>query len=59
MTISELKELIANLPDRDEAGEDYEVWMLTGRNLSSPVLDMVPLNRGDVLFTCAQWEDLE
>lgn len=52
MTIRELKELVKDLPERDEErDEDYEVWMSgSGRGLSSPVLSVCPLNAGDILF---------
>ena len=50
VTLRELKDFIAGMPDTDEDGEPYEVWVETGRYLSSPVLLLVTLNRGDVML---------
>jgi len=50
MTIRELKQLVADLPEKDEGGEEYEVWATTGWCLSSPVINVWPLNRGDIIF---------
>lgn len=55
MTVRELKALVASLPERDGIGNDYEVWMMTGKGVSSPVSSICRLNAGDVLFGCRQW----
>jgi hypothetical protein len=45
MTVKELKEVIKQWPEVDEhTGEDCEVWITTGKNLSSPVICVYPLN---------------
>jgi DNA-binding transcriptional MerR regulator len=44
LTVKELKELIKDWPETDEHGEDCEVWIETGSNLSSPVTIVSPLN---------------
>lgn len=44
MTVAELKSLIADWPDKNEDGEDNEVWLETGRNASSPCVSVWPLN---------------
>jgi len=56
MTVRELKALVADLPEKDDSGEDYEVWMMTGDGLTSEVTSVSPLNEGDVLFGCRQWQ---
>lgn len=55
MKIRDLKSLVANCPLHDEQGEDFEVWMMTGDGLSSPVMNMSSLNRGDILLGCQQY----
>jgi hypothetical protein len=45
MTVRELKELIKVWPETNQYGEDCEVWIETGHNLSSPVTTVGPLNR--------------
>lgn len=47
LTIKELKELIKDLPEENEYGEPFEVWIETGRGLSSPVKSVWPLNKRD------------
>lgn len=44
MTVRELKEVIKGWPEEDENGEPTEVWMQTGRGLSSPVGTVRQLN---------------
>jgi hypothetical protein len=45
LTIRELKQILSVLPDTNECGEDYEVWMSTGNNLSSVVKCVCALNK--------------
>ena len=46
MTVKELKKAIINWPETNEyTGEDCEVWLTTGVNLSSPVVGITPLNK--------------
>lgn len=57
MTVKELKEAIKDWPETFENGEPCEVWMSTGRQLSSPVTSICPLNMdreqsADVIFGC-------
>ena len=44
MTVRELKEIIKDWPETNQYGEDCEVWVETGKNLSSPVTTAGPLN---------------
>ena len=44
LTVQELKQKIRNWPEYDANGELTEVWMETGRNLSSPVKFVTCLN---------------
>jgi hypothetical protein len=44
LTIKQLKEILSVLPDTDEYGEDYEVWMSAGNNLSNVVKSVWSLN---------------
>lgn len=50
ITVAELKQLVANLPETDKHEEAYEVWFVTGDGLSSPVTTIRRLNEGDLLF---------
>jgi hypothetical protein len=50
ITIKELKELVKDLPETDEYGEDFEVWIETGENLSSPCKEIWRLNKGDIII---------
>ena len=45
LTVRELKDWLAQIPDKTSDGEDCETWIETGRNLSSPVVRVCPLNR--------------
>ena len=44
MTVRELKEMIKDWPETNQYGEDCEVWIETGRNISSSVTTAGPLN---------------
>lgn len=50
LTIKELKEIVKDLPDTDEDGDDYEVWIMTSDGLSNIVKSVYTLNRGDIIF---------
>jgi hypothetical protein len=47
LTVKQLKEIIKDWPERDKNGEACEVWIGTGRCLSSPVTSLWPLNERD------------
>jgi hypothetical protein len=54
LTVRELKELINDWPETDKYGEDCEVWIETGKNLSSQVTLVSPLNmRNENGIVCA------
>lgn len=44
LTIRQLKEILSVLPDTNEYGEDCEVWMSVGNNLSNVVKSVWSLN---------------
>ena len=44
LTLKQLKEILRVLPDTNEYGEDFEVWMSVGNNLSNPVKSVWSLN---------------
>ncbi len=50
MTIKELKEYIKNLPEEDENGEPFTVWVETEPFLSNQVKEVMRLNVGDIIF---------
>lgn len=58
MTVKELKELVKDWPEVDVNGEPTEVWMETGRGLSSPVRVAVKLNYRKDDETGEEWSDL-
>lgn len=41
LTIRELKEILSHLPDTDECGEDYEVWIGDKNSFTSNVVKTV------------------
>lgn len=45
ITIKELRQIIANLPDTDKYGDDYEVWIGTSDTTSSGARAIWALNR--------------
>ena len=45
LTIREFKEILSVLPDTNEYGEDYEVWMGTGNGLSNVIKSVCALNK--------------
>lgn len=58
LTVRELKLLVANLPEVDAYGDEYEVWLDHGDGTSSGVKAVWPLNVRndgcDILFTAKQ-----
>jgi hypothetical protein len=44
LTLKQLKEILSVLPDKNEYGEDFEVWINVGNNLSNPVKSVWSLN---------------
>jgi hypothetical protein len=44
VTVAELKKHIADWPETDAMGEPTEVWLETGRELSSPCMSIELLN---------------
>lgn len=53
LTVKELKALISDWPELDAMGELSEVWIATGQNLSSPVIEVSQLNSTDLIFDCS------
>ena len=53
ITIRELKELVKDLPEVDEYGEDYEVWVENTDNdgLSNAAKTIMQLNKGDIIVS--------
>jgi hypothetical protein len=47
LTIRKLKEILSVLPDSNEYGEDYEVWIGDGGSISNAVKSVWPLNKTD------------
>ena len=46
LTVRELKESIIGWPETNEYdGEECQVWLTTGVNLSAPAIGIAPLNR--------------
>lgn len=58
MTVKELKDLIKDWPEEDCYGDPTEVWMETGRCLSSPVRVACPLNLRKDDETGKEWSDI-
>jgi len=50
ITIKELKKFLETLPEEDSNGDDTEVWIQSGRNLSSPASRLSRLNEGDIFI---------
>ena len=51
ITIKELKELVKDLPEQDENGEDFELWVMNtdGSIMSNIATSIMQLNRGDLI----------
>lgn len=50
LKVRELKKILADWPETDEDGELTEVWIETGKNMSSAVVEVLPLNKADIIF---------
>ncbi len=52
ITIKQLKELVKDLPETDENGEDFEVWLedFHDHTLSSIATSIMQLNKGDIII---------
>lgn len=54
ITIKQLKQLIKDLPEKDQYGEDYTVWMSSDEGYSNAVKAIWPLNKRedgqDIIF---------
>jgi hypothetical protein len=48
MTVAELKEALHGIPELNENGDPYEVWIGLGDGLSSPAIEICPLNSEEV-----------
>lgn len=57
MTVKELKDYVRDLPEVGSNGEPYEVWVGTGKYLSSPVVLVCRLNEGDMLLEPPEPQD--
>jgi hypothetical protein len=44
MTVRDLRNVLSHWPDKDENGEEYQVWIETGWCLTSQVKEIWPLN---------------
>lgn len=53
ITIKQLKEYVKDLPEVDEYGDDYEVWIenTDDEMLSNPAKSVMKLNDGDIIFS--------
>jgi len=47
LTIAELKQIVNALPDQNDVGEPFTVWIETGKGLSSEVVEVRELNKRD------------
>ena len=53
ITIREIKELVKDLPEVDEYGEDYEMWIenTDDNRLSNSAKTIIQLNKGDIIVS--------
>ena len=51
ITIKELKKLVKDLPEQDENGEDFELWVMNtdGSGSSNVAKSIMQLNKGDLI----------
>jgi len=51
ITIKELKEFVKDLPEQDEDGEEFELWVMNtdGSSKSNVAKSIMQLNRGDLI----------
>ena len=54
ITIKQLKELVKDLPEENEYGESYEVWVenTDDERLSNSAKTIMNLNKGDLIISC-------
>jgi len=58
ITVRELLEFLYEYPLTDPiTGEESEVWLTTGRGVSSPATRLSTLNRSDILLTPSNWDE--
>jgi hypothetical protein len=58
MTVTELKELIADWPETNDCGEPCEVWLGDGQGLSNIVKEACSLNNSENEDGSKKWADL-
>ena len=58
MTVKELKEIIKDWPEVDGNGEPTEVWINSGKGLSSIANSAVKLNTRINIETKQEWSDI-
>jgi hypothetical protein len=53
ITIRDLKNLVKDLPDLNEDGENFEVWVehTNDHNLSTVAKSIIRLNKGDIIVS--------
>jgi len=47
LTVEQLKDFVADLPETDQNGDDFTVWIETGKGLSSEAKAVRMLNKND------------
>lgn len=50
ITVKQLKDLVKDLPEQDEWGDDHTVWIETDTNRSNQAVEIWQLNGSDMLF---------
>ena len=51
ITIKQLKELVKDLPEKDEDGDDFELWVMNSDgNTSNIAKSIMQLNKGDLII---------
>ena len=58
MTVKDLKVFIKDWPEEDWHGDPTEVWIETGKNLSSPIIFATKLNSRTDKETGKEWADI-
>lgn len=51
ITVAELKKFVMSLPEGDEDGEEYEIWLQSGDGVSSQCTSISVLNKGDIFMS--------
>lgn len=59
ITVAELKKFVMSLPDVDDDGEEYEVWLKSGDGVSSPCIAINVLNKSDIYLSYQDAIDVE